>query len=524
MAETDRRGHALPYSARCRDAASADASRRRRRRRRRRRAVRRADRRPRGRARRARLRDAAGARPPATGRRAASPPRSPPTTRPRCTSRTRRAPGAGSSGAARREVLVDEAPDARRASSSALGVRFDADRHGSLALGLEGGHSLRRVVHAGGSATGRRDRAPALGRSSPSTSASPCWRARRAAALLDAPTAAASACVCEDGRAVRARARRSSRPAAPPRCGRARPTRRARSASGLMLAHARRRRARRPRVHAVPPHRGRPACRGREGFLVTEAIRGEGATLHDAGRRALRRRAGAARRGRARDRRASCARRARRHVGLDMRDVDPRCSPTSSTALRDAGVDPATRARPGRPRRALHDGRRSSTDLDGARDASPASTPSASRACTGLHGANRLASNSLSECFVFGAPRRARGARRAARRRCRRAAPPARCPSPAARAARRARRCGATPGLERDARGAARGCSTTRIRSRGSSPRARCCARRAAARHAAPDFPEPTRRSTATTRSCARGAAAFERWTDARDAQANVST
>src|SRR5829696_252898 len=37
-----------------------------------------------------------------------------------------------------------------------LGVHFDADRHGGLALGLEGGHSVRRVVHAGGSATGRR--------------------------------------------------------------------------------------------------------------------------------------------------------------------------------------------------------------------------------------------------------------------------------------------------------------------------------------------------------------------------------
>jgi len=39
---------------------------------------------------------------------------------------------------------------------SRLGVRFDADRHGHLALGLEGGHSARRVVHAGGAATGRR--------------------------------------------------------------------------------------------------------------------------------------------------------------------------------------------------------------------------------------------------------------------------------------------------------------------------------------------------------------------------------
>src|SRR6201991_4731688 len=53
------------------------------------------------------------------------------------------------------EVLVNEAADRVR-DLEALGVRFDADRHGNLALGLEGGHSVRRIVHAGGSATGRR--------------------------------------------------------------------------------------------------------------------------------------------------------------------------------------------------------------------------------------------------------------------------------------------------------------------------------------------------------------------------------
>ncbi len=53
------------------------------------------------------------------------------------------------------EVLVKEAPECV-ADLQALGVRFDADRFGRLALGLEGGHSVRRVVHAGGSATGRR--------------------------------------------------------------------------------------------------------------------------------------------------------------------------------------------------------------------------------------------------------------------------------------------------------------------------------------------------------------------------------
>src|SRR3954449_2772289 len=53
------------------------------------------------------------------------------------------------------EVLTAEAA-ARVRDLQELGVRFDADRRGNLALGLEGGHSRRRIVHAGGSATGRR--------------------------------------------------------------------------------------------------------------------------------------------------------------------------------------------------------------------------------------------------------------------------------------------------------------------------------------------------------------------------------
>src|SRR6202035_1625465 len=37
-----------------------------------------------------------------------------------------------------------------------LGVICDTDSRGELALGLEGGHDARRVVHAGGAATGQR--------------------------------------------------------------------------------------------------------------------------------------------------------------------------------------------------------------------------------------------------------------------------------------------------------------------------------------------------------------------------------
>jgi L-aspartate oxidase len=52
-------------------------------------------------------------------------------------------------------VLCEDSPGRVR-DLERLGVRFDADRRGNLALGLEGGHSRRRIVHAGGAATGRR--------------------------------------------------------------------------------------------------------------------------------------------------------------------------------------------------------------------------------------------------------------------------------------------------------------------------------------------------------------------------------
>ncbi|MBA2763137.1 MAG: FAD-dependent oxidoreductase, partial [Thermoleophilaceae bacterium] len=63
--------------------------------------------------------------------------------------------GRGLSRASAVEALCAEAPERVR-DLIELGVSFDADRTGALALGLEGGHSARRVAHAGGSATGRR--------------------------------------------------------------------------------------------------------------------------------------------------------------------------------------------------------------------------------------------------------------------------------------------------------------------------------------------------------------------------------
>src|SRR5215204_2038390 len=51
--------------------------------------------------------------------------------------------------------LASEAP-AIVSELETRGVEFDRDPDGSLSLALEGGHSRRRVVHAGGAGTGRR--------------------------------------------------------------------------------------------------------------------------------------------------------------------------------------------------------------------------------------------------------------------------------------------------------------------------------------------------------------------------------
>ena len=91
---------------------------------------------------------------PASGPRAGSPPRSPPTTPPSATPRTPSTRAAGSADRARSRRSSREAPAAVDALEE-RGVRFDRDPDGGLALGLEGGHSARRIVHAGGAETGR---------------------------------------------------------------------------------------------------------------------------------------------------------------------------------------------------------------------------------------------------------------------------------------------------------------------------------------------------------------------------------
>jgi L-aspartate oxidase len=82
-----------------------------------------------------------------------------------------------------------------------------------------------------------------------------------------------------------------------------------------------------------------------------------------------------------------------------MRRVDPARFPNVVEALRSAGLDPMRELVPVAPASHYVMGG-VATDLDGR--ATPGLYAVGECACTGLHGANRLASNSLSECFVFG--------------------------------------------------------------------------------------------------------------------------
>ncbi len=295
------------------------------------------------------------------------------------------------------EILVREAPSCVR-DLQALGVRFDADRFGHLALGLEGGHSVRRVVHAGGSATGRRvvRQLSALAVEEPRIEVFEGARAHALWTDADPTNPRCRGVACDDGRVIAARAvviatggaaALWARTTNPPGS----------QGVGLLLAHAAGAALADLELLQFHPTAviGLP---GREGFLVTEAIRGEGATLHDAdGERFVDELAPRDEVSRAIQ--ALLERSGQRSVGLDMRAIDPAHFPNVVATLREAGLAPTRELIPVAPAAHYTMGG-IVTDLH-ARSTLTGLYAVGESSCTGLHGANRLASNSLSECFVF---------------------------------------------------------------------------------------------------------------------------
>ena len=156
-----------------------------------------------------------------------------------------------------------------------------------------------------------------------------------------------------------------------------------------------------------------------------------------------------------------------RSVGLDMRAIDPAHFPNVVASLREAGLDPTRELIPVAPAAHYMMGG-IVTDLR-ARSTLPGLYAVGESSCTGLHGANRLASNSLSECFVFARravldalSREADGLPRQASASCGGCASCRRRRSPSRP---RARRCGATRASCARPR-VWRACSRTRTRSR----------------------------------------------------------
>jgi L-aspartate oxidase len=274
-------------------------------------------------------------------------------------------------------LLTEEAP-ARIRDLVELGVEFDEG------LGLEGGHSRRRVVHAGGAATGDRvarklaERVLAHPRIRVAEGERmlSIWRDddRCVGVVTDRRAVAARATLLSTGGAA-ALWERTTNPA---------------GAVGEGMAAAYRAGAALADLEFVQFH---PTTLVDSSLLLSEALRGEGALLlDDQGNRFTDELAP----------RDVVAREiaARGTVLLDLRAIDRGRFPSLMGSLVEEGYDPAETPIPVAPAAHYTVGG-VATDLDG-RSELAGLYAAGECAATGVHGANRLASNSLLECLVFG--------------------------------------------------------------------------------------------------------------------------
>lgn len=296
-------------------------------------------------------------------------------------------------------VLVDEGPG-RVHDLIALGALFDRDAEGELELAREGGHSVARIVHAGGAATGAEIERALV------------EAVRERVAEIHEQTFALDLMI-QDGRCIGVRARHADGEIIEVR---ARHVLLATGGAGQLFA-----------VTTNPPVatgdgvamalRAGVAVADLEFFqfhptaldhpsmprpLLSEALRGHGALLRDSNgerfvdellpRDVVSRAITAVMLDQDID-----------HVWLDATQL-PHFElrfPTIAADLDQAGLDPSVDFLPVAPA-AHHQCGGIVTDLNGATTL-PGLWAAGETSCSGVHGANRLASNSLLEGMVFGA-------------------------------------------------------------------------------------------------------------------------
>ncbi|HEX7168861.1 MAG TPA: L-aspartate oxidase [Acidimicrobiales bacterium] len=297
-------------------------------------------------------------------------------------------------------VLVDEGP-ARVSELIGLGAVFDVDHDGRLLKAREGGHSVPRIVHAGGAATGAEiERALVAAVHETAAAVLEHWFA--VDLLVEHGRCAGVTARAPDGAVETVRATHTL--LATGGAGQLfAVTTNPQEATGDGIAMAIRAHVPVADVEFMQFHPTALHHPAMPRPLLSEALRGHGAVLRDAnGERfvdELQPRDVVAR-----AMTAVMLEQAVDNLWLDathLERFDERF-PTIAASIRAIGLDPALDLLPIAPAAHYLSGG-VVTDLDGA-TALPRLWASGEVACTGVHGANRLASNSLLEGMVF-APR-----------------------------------------------------------------------------------------------------------------------
>jgi L-aspartate oxidase len=295
-------------------------------------------------------------------------------------------------------VLVEEGPD-RVLDLIALGARFDRDAQGRFDLAREGGHSLPRIVHAGGAATGQeieRALVEAVGLTASAihehsfaldllVSDGRCIGVRAAGADGTISEVLARNVVLASGGAGQMFAVTTT-PAESTGDGIAMALRAGAAVADVEFVQ----------FHPTALHHPRSPRP-----LLSEALRGHGALVRDAtGERFVDELLPRDQVSRAMTRRMNEL--GVEHCWLDATMLEDFAArfPTIARALAELDMDPSVDWLPIAPAAHYLCGG-VLTDLDGA-SSIPGIWAAGEVACSGVHGANRLASNSLLEGMVFG--------------------------------------------------------------------------------------------------------------------------